>query len=875
MFILRASETGRALLMGSSSAVSIAAATPPVSGEYMNSLTSPIGYNLSWAWPHMTPRFIDRAKQGEWQGDRTPEGNLADNGQPTRRFVICGDDTNMTPQDISYRGGHFTLEYDGGAGATPSGFGGVTNFTGSNNSYEFDMAATFAAIQFDNINYADPPRNLRIVEDVNAQAYAEGKLFEPKMLENNQHAGVFRFMQWAQINDGIAGDVGIGNTCVEWDDYPGMDHQLWNVVPYRAQIEMCNEAHVHGWFCIPHQANDAFVSTLAQLIHDHLDPELTAYIEYSNECWNWGYRQPHWLSAQAEAAWGVDFSLDSAMNWYGKRVVEIVDLFEVVFGVGNSRIKPMLATQNWDHPTYQMMYAPRWQTADPANWVAPHTKVDTIAMAGYIPGSRDFYASVEGGTAIWNALQNSQAEAKALMIAGVDAQMAPNNFTEAFSVYELALAEGLQPIVYEGSDHLDLQEAFANYPGNPLTNGVNAASPGVQELFEAVTYSEEMADLHRELKDLMRYAGGGVFVEFDDIDPTTEYSGNWGMQRTREDVNPLDTYVRNYATDATKQLPYARPDAGHAITENTPITTVGHSLMDQSVDMLDYFMRYAPHTGSGAVSHQSIAGAGLEFQWENAATIPTIDARALLAGGNQRAAMFTESVPNVHVQGAGWDYQNNTYQTPIPSPSSPYTTGQDVRAWVKWHNLAADNGVTHIYVYEPWQDFRSGTASQGDIEDQADPDIALTWEERIAVDAPRNADFVNLLRTGEHPALGYTATITPGTTIQMIPAAQVMLGLKRALDDNLGPEAVTYTDFATDMLIDDIHPSIPARYAIACAMYAVMFKRCPIGMPHDLHDIHGGNFNGAWTGPLASYNKRWLQAIAWRAVKNHPLTGLD
>lgn len=39
------------------------------------------------------------------------------------------------------------------------------------------------------------------------------------------------------------------------------------------------------WINIPHAADDEYVTNLAKLIKDKLDPSLKVYVEYSNEVW--------------------------------------------------------------------------------------------------------------------------------------------------------------------------------------------------------------------------------------------------------------------------------------------------------------------------------------------------------------------------------------------------------------------------------------------------------------------------------------------------------------------------------------------------------------------------------------------------------------
>src|SRR5205823_4174857 len=65
-------------------------------------------------------------------------------------------------------------------------------------------------------------------------------------------------------------------------------------------IELANELDANGWFSMPHLADDDFVRHFAQLVHDTLQPNHTAYVEWSNEVWNGspGYEANAWVQQQ-------------------------------------------------------------------------------------------------------------------------------------------------------------------------------------------------------------------------------------------------------------------------------------------------------------------------------------------------------------------------------------------------------------------------------------------------------------------------------------------------------------------------------------------------------------------------------------------------
>ena len=77
-----------------------------------------------------------------------------------------------------------------------------------------------------------------------------------------------------------------------------MDQAHWgnrNGVPYEMQIALSNELQQDLWLNIPHAATDDFITQLAQLVNEQLDPDLRVWIEYTNEAWNGSFAQNDYI----------------------------------------------------------------------------------------------------------------------------------------------------------------------------------------------------------------------------------------------------------------------------------------------------------------------------------------------------------------------------------------------------------------------------------------------------------------------------------------------------------------------------------------------------------------------------------------------------
>jgi F0F1-type ATP synthase membrane subunit c/vacuolar-type H+-ATPase subunit K len=144
---------------------------------------------------------------------------------------------------------------------------------------------------------------------------------------------------------------------------------------YEYAIQMANELGKDIWINIPHNADDAYIRSLADLLNRTLSPDRTVYLEYSNEVWNWMFPQAtdNLKMAIAEAVAGDTSLTDgtpctqaqfdaenvSQCNKYwagfyrvGKRITRISQIFSEVMGAAafNTRYRPVYATQ-WAYKT--------------------------------------------------------------------------------------------------------------------------------------------------------------------------------------------------------------------------------------------------------------------------------------------------------------------------------------------------------------------------------------------------------------------------------------------------------------------------------------------------------------------------------------------
>jgi PKD repeat protein len=149
-----------------------------------------------------------------------------------------------------------------------------------------------------------------------------------------------RFMNWQGINGSPISDWSERNLPTYFNQ--GEDGNP-SGVSYEYLIELCNTLDADPWICIPHLANDDYVIQLAHLFRDNLDPELNVYIEYSNEVWNWGFSQSHWVTDNGPT--NISYP-----RRYAQRASRLINIFKNEFGSQQEQVKRVLGTQltgNW------------------------------------------------------------------------------------------------------------------------------------------------------------------------------------------------------------------------------------------------------------------------------------------------------------------------------------------------------------------------------------------------------------------------------------------------------------------------------------------------------------------------------------------------
>lgn len=343
--------------------------------------------------------------------------------------------------------------------------------------------AAFARIT--RTNEENPLRNIRLIMPGHEATYRE-KPFNPEFLERWRELEAFRFMDWGSTNN---------SPTVSWSDRPHRDDhsQTMNGVAAEYMIDLCNELNVDGWFCMPHQADDDYVQNFARLVKQRLKPNLRAYVEYSNECWNGQFEQARYCAEQGKTLGLSNNSYEAQLRFYSQRSVEIFQIWNDEFPK-DDRLVCVLASQSANPWTGETVLA--WQNA------FEHT--DALAVAPYF-GHRHGDPKTAAKTA--------ELSAEALVAELKSDLEETRKHIEANAVE--AQRRGLPLIAYEGGQHL------AGYGGAENNDQLT-------KLFHAANRHPGMKLLYQQHLQDWKEAGGGLYCLFSSMGRFSKW-GSWGL----------------------------------------------------------------------------------------------------------------------------------------------------------------------------------------------------------------------------------------------------------------------------------------------------------------------------------------------------------
>ncbi len=481
----------------------------------------------SFAWMPVGP--------GVNYGVRIPESELTPDlylkPGNSGRLAIFWD---LNPSSIAT--GNYVFTYDGTADVSlasesSSGISVVSSTSGRIEIHIPEISSNiFVFFDITNNSTSNPVNNIRFTELERENAT---EIFRPEFISEYQTLKVYRFMDWMDTNN---------SEVSAWNDYPA-DNALIQTggVSFNFMIALANQTKSDAWFCVPMLADDNFVKQMADKIRDNLDPDVTAYIELSNEVWN-GQFDADDQAAQKAIEAGISTNdnkpWEDAALYVGYRTAQIEQIFEDAFSETSTKpdLTVLIAWQAANVWLLENRVLPQYQATMGGNAVP-----DAVAIAPYFGGGLGS-ANVESIMENWT-------------VDMVFDQLLNNTYGDQVGNASLSRSIGYMTAYKDFADEYEIPELLA-YEGGQHLVGVASANnnTAIRSLFEAANRDRRMYDVYTLYFDAWKQIGGGLFATFASTD-SYKKSGSWGWKeypsQTRQEAPKYDAILSWNANNQT------------------------------------------------------------------------------------------------------------------------------------------------------------------------------------------------------------------------------------------------------------------------------------------------------------------------------------
>jgi hypothetical protein len=553
--------------------------------------TVPVGANVAAVSDFSLQNdFVDMMKQARaFTSLARPyqPANLGPDGWPTEDFQVIFQSGFLNTAHLY--NGTYKLSFTGQAAVSPAFTpgGSISNlaYDPSTNTTTADFTVNaddsqdgwYIVLDFSNTNGA--VKNIKLIRpgyDPNTT-----QVFTNQFLAELAPFDTLRVMDFTGTNN---------NPTVNWSDrtLPTAPSQATgNGAAWEYAIDLANATHENLWINIPEGATDDYVTRLATLLKNQLEPGLAVYVEYSNELWNGGFQQtqankdaavaeveagmasgnPSNLFYPGETAKNPDGTWVSQWDWAWRRIArqaaQISHDFAAVWGQGaiDNQIRPVLASQIVNPYIVQSGLQFIEQTYGP-----PRQFLYAIAGAPYFNlGGQDSQTNLTESQVL-SALTASMNQQSAFYPAYID----------------LATYYGLRDLAYEGGP-----DTFG--PNNVAAKAAASLAPAMESL--VISYLDQWFS-----------DGGGLFNWY--YGGASNYNtafGTWGLTNDPTNLNtPKMLGVESVLSSSPPPLTIGAPVPGTVSANNyvgAPATTDPYLRNLHDGAALDYLLR-APQSGT-------------------------------------------------------------------------------------------------------------------------------------------------------------------------------------------------------------------------------------------------------------------------------------
>jgi Ca2+-binding RTX toxin-like protein len=358
----------------------------------------------------------------------------------------------------------------------------------------------------------DHLRNISMVREEHMELYEAGAVYNPDYIDLIKDTRQLRFMNWQATNN---------SKTVTWEDRTEDGGFRGDAgVSIEDMVQLANEVGADPWFCMPHMADADYIRNFATYVRDNLDPELQVRVEYSNEVWNYSFKQTKWLHAQSEAEWGKAAPWD----YHVKMAVQTAQIWEEVFGAeADDRLINVLSTQSGNPLVTKRLLDPKvWAEMEPDAYVDPKTLFEELGITGYFGSATVSFSEMRNE--LISKILDPRVDAMAWL---ADKMMDPDYkgsipyVKEQWKqMVEMAEDAGMTVSAYEGGQHIHHSFAVA---------GLDAKTVALlTDFMTDFVRSDLMSDLYEESWKAWAEVTGQPFMQYEDIDAPDRW-GSWGL----------------------------------------------------------------------------------------------------------------------------------------------------------------------------------------------------------------------------------------------------------------------------------------------------------------------------------------------------------
>ena len=482
----------------------------PVSNRSVPAANARLGVNLSGIadWSSEQP-FVDFfAMSRDWISQSGtgwgtgPQLNLDEHGwikalpegvRATR--IICSLDKGQYP------GGEYVILYEGeGEFKTPFPAAQIVKRAPGRLELLVNPKKGMFAIDLVRTDPKNYVRNIRVIAPGFEATYKENP-WHPEFLKRWAGVACIRLMDYMAINN---------SKQLRWNDRPKVGDAGYSTkgVPLALLVDLANRLETDAWFCVPHQADDDYVTQFAHYIKANLKPNLRAWVEYSNETWNGMFSQSQYASQMGQQLKLADKPWEAAWLYTAYRSIEIFKLLDAVYA-GQAGLVKVLPSQAASSYTSEQILR--------FNEAAKYA--DALAIAPYV----SFNVMPQGGDINEKVVENWNLDK---LFNYLNRVALPESAKWIQENKKVADQYGLMLVAYEGGQHL------VGIGGVENNNQLN-------QLFFDANADKRMGEVYTKNLTDWQKAGGDLFCTFNSVNEWSKW-GYWGLLRNRFE-NPKES----------------------------------------------------------------------------------------------------------------------------------------------------------------------------------------------------------------------------------------------------------------------------------------------------------------------------------------------